>query len=454
VTLRPISTSRSQRITVLLVVLLAAVLRIAGLGYQSRWLDEATTLITARVPFWQIPGSVYRLENMPPLYFFLINPWVHLTGDGDFILRLPSALFGIVSVAMMYRFVRHLSPPPLAHRFGVVAALMLAVSHYHIAYSQEARSYSLMFLLCLISCDAFVGLIQSPPRRRDVILYILSSAAMLWTHPFSGFTLAAQNVYYFFLLATARRAIGLRAWLTWQGSIVLLFSPWIGHIFLIYRIGSPWMETPHLTDTLLLYAGSTALLILLGGLALASVCRGVRQRDSTVLFAVLLLLLPFGVAILASTAHHPLFVPRYGISSLIGLYLLAAGGAIALGRGGNCIAIAAYCALAAPSAIYGLRFGTVAQYRPDVRSAAQLITRQAAPGDGLLIESQERVFESYWNRTDLVSLTSIPVNRPNRIWLVIDPGQEVEPLLIATPYHLIDRHEFAGIADAEVGRDP
>jgi len=92
------------------VTLLAAAVRLYGLGVQSLWLDEAFSHLFATLPLdmaWQamIVDAVH-----PPLYYLLMRLdyllmrlVVALVGGSEFALRFPSALAGVLTVALLYR---------------------------------------------------------------------------------------------------------------------------------------------------------------------------------------------------------------------------------------------------------------------------------------------------------------------------------------------------------------
>jgi len=289
----PSTSARASRISSIhcilaLILLLASALRLIHLGHESLWVDEATTILSARVSLHDLLPTIIRLENMPPLHLVIMNRWVHVFGDSDFSVRFPSAVFGIASVAMMYLLARRMAPAGDGERFGLIAALLLAISRYHIAYSQQARAYSFLVLLCLICCHAFVRLTGEGERRSgwSMATYVISGAALLWTQPFSALALVAINIAYFVAWIAGAARFPLRRWLTLQGIIALLFWPWLNQLFLVMRIGSPWIPMTTVTETALRYADSGPLLVVLVLLAVIGCIRGLLARDWKVLLAV------------------------------------------------------------------------------------------------------------------------------------------------------------------------
>ena len=84
----------------------------------------------------------------PPLYYLLLRYWSAVVGQSDVAARLPSAIFGILTVAAA-AFVK---PLPAPGRLAFMA--LLAVSPGAIEYAQEARSYSLLLLFSTVVTSA------------------------------------------------------------------------------------------------------------------------------------------------------------------------------------------------------------------------------------------------------------------------------------------------------------
>jgi len=139
-------------------VLLGAALRFAGLGAEPLWLDEAFSWRWAHLPLAELWGEAARTETNPPLWFTL-ERWVLLTmGDAEAVLRLPAALLGVAAIPLAFLAGRSLAGP-LA---GLGAALLLATDPLLVAYSQEARGYSLFVAGTLL---VLWGTVELAPDR-------------------------------------------------------------------------------------------------------------------------------------------------------------------------------------------------------------------------------------------------------------------------------------------------
>jgi uncharacterized membrane protein len=130
---------------IIFVLLLSLVLRIVSLN-QSLWLDEATTALVARMDMSDFFTKFMPADFHPPLYYLVVSLWSSVFGYGEVVLRMPSIIFGVLTVYIVYLIAKDLK-----YKWPIVPALFLATSGLHIYYSQEARMYSMAtFLVSLI----------------------------------------------------------------------------------------------------------------------------------------------------------------------------------------------------------------------------------------------------------------------------------------------------------------
>ena len=133
-------------------VLVAALLSLPRLGVRTLWLDEAYTVGATNelLDTWRHTGVTQAL------YYALVWPVSALSTDPAWI-RLPSALFGLAAVVVVFRVGRRLGGQPVA----VLAAGGLALSWGLARYSVEARSYTLALLLVSTSWLALIAALQA-----------------------------------------------------------------------------------------------------------------------------------------------------------------------------------------------------------------------------------------------------------------------------------------------------
>ena len=150
----------STRSTVLLLVLLTgagAVLRFAGIGDKSLWIDEAFSVWVSQQPFGSLWRTTVDLDFHPPLYYASLHAWLAL-GDGEVALRSLSALLSVLTLPVVFLIGQRLGGRAL----GLLSCGLLAVSPLHIAYAQQARMYALMTLCAALSILFLVLVIGQP----------------------------------------------------------------------------------------------------------------------------------------------------------------------------------------------------------------------------------------------------------------------------------------------------
>jgi mannosyltransferase len=196
--------------------LFAAVLRFATLGVQAYHHDEIVTASRVlRGSFFHAMDAVGFSESAPPLYYALAWVWTQVTGTGELGLRSLSAVAGVATVPVAYLLGQELR----GRRAGLMAAALVAVNPMLLWYSQEARAYALLALLCAISLLYCVRA-QQRGDRRDFTLWGLASGLALATHYFAVFAIAAEA-----LLLLRRRGRASLAGLWIVGLFGLLLAP-------------------------------------------------------------------------------------------------------------------------------------------------------------------------------------------------------------------------------------
>ncbi len=173
----------------LAITIAAAVLRFATISAQSYWVDESQAAHEMQLSFGAMLRAWSGFEWNPPLYFVLLWPWAKLFGTGSTALRSLSAVLGTGLVPLLYLCGREL----VSRRAGLVAALLTAFSPLMIWYSQEAREYMLLLVLCAGSMLLFARAWRAPSRR-VVLWWAVVSALALLTQYFAGFLIAAEGL--------------------------------------------------------------------------------------------------------------------------------------------------------------------------------------------------------------------------------------------------------------------
>ncbi len=206
------------RLTLLALLLLGAALRVYRLDHQEIWGDEGAKIEVVNQDlahlFW--PGA----EVHPRFFHSVLFVWFRLVGYQPLALRLLPALFGVLGLPLIYVLARRLLASRVA---GLGAALVLALSPFHVSYSQDLTMYSLLFAMLCLSGYTLVQALRAPHAGWGAwAFYALATLLTMHTHYYAAFAVAAHGL---FVLLWARRS--LRAWVVAQLAVAAGFLPWV-----------------------------------------------------------------------------------------------------------------------------------------------------------------------------------------------------------------------------------
>lgn len=391
-------------LTTLVLVALATAARWFGIGAESLWLDEATSLILARM---SVPELVRwtALDIHPPLYYTLLHFWRYL-GESEAAIRSLSALAGVLNVLVIAALGRTL----FERRTGWIAGLLLALAPLHVWYSQEARMYAWIALLVTTSLWLAIEAWLEPTRWVLWVGYVLATTAALYTHYYAVFGILLANLFFLYLLI--RRRLTKRLFWSWaaaQGAVFALFLPWLPTFLLPITVGGGGWVALGMGKPSVAVLAQTAVLYMVGmGRALypALIRRaayalfvglflvGLWPRKSvaqpgeesprlfsereTVGFCLAYLVAPLGIAWVSSQLFKPMYSARYMLPFLMPFVLLTARG---VGRIPWRVGRIATLAALVGTLVVGIVAQTKMMDKPDWRSWAQQIAARAEPGD-------------------------------------------------------------------------
>jgi mannosyltransferase len=437
-----------------LITLLALGLRLYRLDGQSLWYDEGFSVYLARMDPAEITART-AADIQPPLYYYLLHGWIQAFGDSERALRGLSLLFGVLTVPLICAVAWQLFRNRLA---ALLAAILVAVSPLHIWYGQEARMYTLLTFLCLLSSYLLLLVIQSvaqgEKRWQTVALwaaYTLSNIAALYTHYFACFVLLFQAFYLLLVwwergLRPARLILG---GLTSGLITILAYLVWLPYLFDRYgRDVSYWLGQLKLSEVLLdiaiSFVGGESVLESVGTLLAlgygmvfvlscaalvmeavrfttpappgspSPVCKSaMRASDQYPLAFLLLYLCVPPVLIVILSYNLPKFNARYAMVAHPALLFIVAGGLAALWRGlpealpgqserlrpllrGLAVLALAFV-LGASAYANNNAYTNPAFSRADFRGAARYIRRHIAPDETIILSSGHMfpVFDYY-----------------------------------------------------------
>ena len=191
----------SRWLPVVALTVLGAALRFPTLDRQSFWLDELVTVSLLDRGLGDVLHEIPRTEATPYVYYVVAWLWSSVFGLGEVGLRSMSALAGTATIPVAYLAGAVL----VSRRTGLVAAALVATNPFLVWYSQEARSYALLALLCAGSVLAFGLALRG--TRGGLAGWAAVSALAIATHYFAVFIVAAETVWLLVRLRPRRPAL-------------------------------------------------------------------------------------------------------------------------------------------------------------------------------------------------------------------------------------------------------
>lgn len=222
------------------VFVLGAALRFYQLGAESYWFDEIIMVHVTDQPAGDLVRQLFRTARAP-LYPLLGNVWVQLFGTGEAATRSLSAVFGTLSIPLMYRAGEKL----FGARVGFISALIMALSPFHVYYSQEYRYYSLVMFVTVAAVLFFAEALDTG-RLRHFLLFGVAGVVLFYAHPLAAALFIGALGLFFLLLLVWRRAAraSLPAWVASQVLIVIGAAPTLLLRFMRASNGTADTSTP------------------------------------------------------------------------------------------------------------------------------------------------------------------------------------------------------------------
>ena len=319
-----------------LILLLAAVLRLLYIDFQSPWLDEIITLKTTseESSYSEIFNRMQSGNQHLPMYYVILHSIAKIFGQSYISARVISAIFGIAGVGMMYL----LSKEFYKTKFALVPVLFTAVNFFLIQYSQEARMYSLLFLGAVTSMYFLVRLIKTHSVK-NAVLFGVSVGIFLNIHIFSIFTVLAHGlILLYFIISENNKKLFFRGLISLAVALVLS----VPVIYVLTNVSGSedfWLPEPGkdvLSELMYIHFGQSYFLLgivaVFGLFGIFSLLKHKPEAKNPVshrntgLIILSWLFIPFLVALIISLVKFPIIEPRYLISIIPATILLFSSG--------------------------------------------------------------------------------------------------------------------------------
>jgi mannosyltransferase len=417
---------RLQYVLLAVVTLLALGLRLYKLAEWSFWRDELATINRALGHF-----NIETIINQwwrPPLSVILTGGFLNHFGVNEWFARIPSVVIGVLSILLIFFVAKRLSNGWV----GLLASIMVALSTWHIFWSQNARFYTSLMLLYFLASFLFYIFIERGHLKYLVLFAFIFFLAM--SERLNAILLIPVLIFYlvllFFLPWKKPAGFNLRnlSFLVAPGVAIVLLELYslvststtrIGFAFETF-FGKP-IDDPVRILILILFSIGVPLAVL----AFFSGFSMISERNRLGLYLLLNATIPIGILLAGSPFIFT--VERYAFITLPSWILLASYGIWEITRKvqfrpyliGACLLFMIIGDMSATNLMYyQINHGN----RQDWRQAMQIVTHNASTDD--VIVSSVAELGSYYTGREVLWLGDIDPEMvktfENRHWFVID----------------------------------
>jgi mannosyltransferase len=305
----------TERLSFIIILIIAFSLTIFNLGKQSFGLDESFSILISK-NFTTLTNILWNSESNMWLYYLILHFWLYL-GSDEFTVRFLSVIFSMVSVYFVYKIAKKLYNTNVA----IYTVFFTSINVFFIFYAQEARSYSLMLMLSCISSYLYLNITKDKIHRAT---YIIFSVLAVYAHFYSALILLGHFVYTIYQKNTKKL---LPVFLF----ILFLLLP----IVIAPSISShqvDWISKPSITSllgTMFVQYGDYPILILIYAILVLEfiyklLLRKINTNSAVFLFCISILI--FVLTFIFSLTVKPIYQSVYFIMSLPALLILASVG--------------------------------------------------------------------------------------------------------------------------------
>lgn len=335
------------------IILIGAALRFSIISNYSLWNDELESL---RISSYSSISEMYEKAIIPdvhpPLYQILLYYVIHYLGNSEFLLRLPSAVAGILSIYFIFLLGKRI----FSDDVGILSAAFTAFLLTPIYYSIEARSYSMMLLLVIWQALLVLKIFELSENRQKyrspfllLFLLLLNSIAFAYTHYFGLIFVVLSNIFLTILFIKQKKFF---KYLTILNLLFFVsYIPYISTLLNHYSIKGIWIKKPNLLtfgefyyfasgfSVVFLFLSFFILMLFLwikykqikksnGGLSFKQMIslflniRNYNKENKKILILLLWIFIPFILAFIFSLISTPILTHRNLIILLPAVYII------------------------------------------------------------------------------------------------------------------------------------
>ena len=174
----------SNSSALIVITIIGFIFRIWKVSESNLWIDEVlsaeaiTTIVQNGMP--TLPSGVNYFRDI--LYHYLCALSSLLFGVSNFSMRLPSVIFGTLTVPLSYYLGKQIKNKKVA----IAAALLVALNSMEIAFSREVRYYQMFQFFYGLSLLLFTKYACTTPANSRLLTYGLIALCFSFLTTFSS----------------------------------------------------------------------------------------------------------------------------------------------------------------------------------------------------------------------------------------------------------------------------
>ena len=170
-------------IFLVLIIIFGFAIRLINLDKNGGlWYDEITIYSISQ----NFSGDLKRFLQFP-IYYVFYKFWICILGNSDFVIRLMSVIFDILSLFMTFVLTKNIykifsNDEIQSIKAGLVSSSLYAVNSSFIYYAQEAKFYSFTFFAVLLFFIFWIKFLDKNCSKINFVLFYLSTLILLYSN--------------------------------------------------------------------------------------------------------------------------------------------------------------------------------------------------------------------------------------------------------------------------------
>ncbi len=197
--------NKKTYLLLILILIVALLLRVYKIDAKADGTDEKWSFImTDQILEGTFLQNVGTHAHVPLFYVFLAPFW-WLSSKSILALRIVMILLGLISIGITFFFAKKL----FGEKIALLTAYLLALSPFHLIYSQHIRAYVLLMIMCISAIIIMTKYLKDEKIKWLIILTVIYVAAF-YIHMFAAFFVFAQYSVFLLLKITRETKIKMK----------------------------------------------------------------------------------------------------------------------------------------------------------------------------------------------------------------------------------------------------